>query len=255
MRWTRRRGRLRYGRKRGQFGVLRAAKENATAPIVVLVHGGSWAPPFNRWVMWLLVRDIAARGWTSFNVEYRRLGRWGGHGGWPATFDDVRDAVRRIDEWRGDLPATVTELPPIVVVGHSAGGHLALWAAPQVGSSVIGTISLAGPTHLEPIAANGSEPVRALTAAAPAEERWQLTSPIEMLPTGVRTRCIHGADDQTVSPRQSTLYVEAAREAGDDAAAVVIDGEGHRDPLRPESGVWRSTVQMIEAWFAEHRQH
>ena len=55
------------------------------APTIVLLHGGSWSWPYNRWVMWLLARDVTRRGWGLFNVDYRRVGRFGGGGGWPET--------------------------------------------------------------------------------------------------------------------------------------------------------------------------
>lgn len=215
-------------------------------PLVVFVHGGSWATPYNRWVMLLLTRDAARRGWATYNVEYRRLGRRGGGGGWPETFVDVRDAIRT-----GVGHHTAAAGGPAAVVGHSAGGHLALWAASEVADLVEGVVSLAGPTDLRRISANGSAAVDALVANAPAAERWELTSPLEKLPTGVVTRCVHGATDQTVSPRNSTVYADAAAAHGDDAAAIVVPGEDHRSPLGASSGMWLHTVDILCDWFGE----
>lgn len=247
MRWWRTRARrLEYGGARGQFGVFRGSANGSRAPLVVFVHGGSWATPYNRWAMLLLTRDAARRGWATYNVEYRRLGRGGGGGGWPQTFVDVSDAIRTgVDHHSASAGG------PTAVVGHSAGGHLALWAASDVAGLVEGVVSLAGPTDLRRISAGGSAVVDALVANAPVAERWELTSPLEKLPTGVATRCVHGASDQTVSPRNSTEYAEAAVAHGDDASAVVIPGEDHRSPLGASSSMWLHTVEILCGWFDE----
>ena len=121
---------LRYGSQRSQFGVLRRPIGKNPTAVIMLVHGGFWTWPYGRWLMWRLARDVRRRTWSSFVVSYRRLGRFGGGGGWPATFTDVRDAVDRLD---GELARQDLRLP-VVVVGHSAGGHLALWCARNVRS-------------------------------------------------------------------------------------------------------------------------
>lgn len=212
----------------------------------MLVHGGFWKWPYNRWVMWLLQRDLARRGWGSFNVEYRRLGRFGGGGGWPQTFDDVRHSIELLTSGRG--PAAV-DPARVVVVGHSAGGHLALVAAGRIASSggrpPALVVSMAGPTDLERLWTNGSVPVDELTSDAPQSERWQLTSPMHALPVGVPVLCVHGDADTTVPPHNSAEFVAAAREAGDEADLVIVAGENHRDPLRPGSQIWKAVVTHV----------
>lgn len=217
----------------------------------MLVHGGFWSWPYGRWLMWRLARDVRTRGWASFTVSYRRLGRFGGGGGWPATFTDVRDAVDRL----GDELAREGRRVPVVIVGHSAGGHLALWCAKERPDVFCGVVAIAAPTDLQQSLADGVSAVRSLVGDAPDAERWAATSPIERVPTGVPTVCIHGCDDATVPTSASAAYVAAARAAGDDASVVFVDGEGHRDPLRPASASWAAAVRAVERQLDAPGEH
>lgn len=246
----RRTRRLRYGPSRHQVGVYRApeprARERPAAPTIVLIHGGSWKWPYNRWVMWLLARDASRRGWGVFNVEYRRLGRLGGGGGWPETFDDARNAIETITT---DASQLGIDAGRVVVVGHSAGGHLALVGSATASVPPALVVSMSGPTDLERLWANGSQPVRALTDRAPESIRWSVTSPIAMVPIEVPIVCVHGADDTTVAPRHSTAFVEAAQRAGDVAEVVLVPGETHTDALKPSSAIWATVADAISERF------
>src|SRR5947209_17240556 len=111
----------RYGRARSQRADLHLPAGVVSPPVMVLVHGGSWQRRYGRIVMRGLARDLLRRGWAVWNIEYRRLG---GGGGWPATFADVAAAIDHL----GQLGSLV-DLSRASVLGHSAGGHLALWAA------------------------------------------------------------------------------------------------------------------------------
>lgn len=237
---------LRYGRSRHQIGVYHSAAprdpSRPAAPLIVLVHGGSWRWPYNRWVMWLLARDVRRRGWGVCNIEYRRLGRFGGGGGWPETFDDVRAAIEMIT---ADTAQLGIDPDRVVVVGHSAGGHLALVGAAHASTRPALVVSIAGPTDLERLWSNGSRPVRDLTAGAPESTRWSLTSPLHMVPLGMPTVCVHGDTDTTVNPIHTTAFVAAAQAAGDRAEAVIVPGEGHTDALKPTSAIWAAVVAAV----------
>ena len=113
---------IRYGSSRHQVATLRAPARNADERdgTVAVLHGGSWRWPYGRAVMRLVVEDLRRHGWWVADVEYRRLGRFGGGGGYPETFDDIVDAIGAVEELRSARTA---------VVGHSAGGHLALATA------------------------------------------------------------------------------------------------------------------------------
>ena len=215
---------------------------SAAADVLVLVHGGFWRWPYGRWATWLISRDAVSHGHTVLNLGYRRLGRFGGGGGWPNTFDDVGDAIGLIAEQRPDSK--------VVVIGHSAGGHLALVAAARHPEAITGVVAIAAPTDLRALAENGSIPVAELVEGTRTEDRWALTSPIEMLPTGVRTVCVHSDADRTVSPSMSERYVEAALLAGDDSRLVRVVGDVHSDALRPGRSTWIRALSAAEHWLA-----
>lgn len=236
--------RLRYGNGRHQFGVLHQPRSGVrSTAVVMLVHGGFWRWPYNRLTMSLLVRDAVRRGFTVFNVAYRRLGRFGGGGGWPETFDDVTDAATLISDRFVDAP--------LMLIGHSAGGHLALVAAARLPERIDGVVAMSAPTDLRALSESGSEPVDALVARAPRDRRWSSTSPIEMVPSGVRTLCVHGDADTTVDPVMSARYVEAARAAGDDADLILVPGEGHRSPLLAGSRTWQAVLESLHRWTSD----
>jgi acetyl esterase/lipase len=239
----RRTRRFSYGPGWAQTGTLHTPHGAALdGDVLVLVHGGFWRWPYGRWATWLVARDAVSHGHTVLNLGYRRLGRFGGGGGWPHTFDDVGDAIGLIADQRPDSK--------VVVIGHSAGGHLALVAAARRPEAVSGVIAIAAPTNLRSLVDNGSIPAARLVEGSPSEDRWALTSPIEMLPTGVRTVCVHSDADQTVRPVMSERYVEAALLAGDDSRLVRVADDVHSDALRPGHVTWIEALAAAEDWLA-----
>lgn len=235
--------RIRYGSARHQFGVLTPARRGVARATIVLVHGGSWSWPFSRMVSALIARDAATAGFDVFNAEYRRLGRFGGGGGWPETFDDVCEAIRVMKERQPQ--------DSVFVVGHSAGGHLALVAVARHPEIVDGVVTMGAPTDLRALSQDGSAVVDELVRGAPTESVWSLTSPIEMIPSGVPTVCVHSDSDSTVHRKMSIRYTEAAAAEGDDARLVLVAGERHRDAMLPRSQTWRQALAAVIAW-ADH---
>lgn len=217
--------RISYGDAPSQFGEL-FPREDPRGTIV-LVHGGSWEQDTDLKIVRPMARDLHREGYSVWSIEYRRLGEDGG--GWPGTFEDVGAAI--------DHLATIAEDHPVdpdraIVVGHSAGGTLALWSATRGGDvDPAGYLSLAGVADLE---ACLQEPVLApactrLMGGTPAEvgDRYAEASPIELLPTGKALSLVHGVDDEIVPPSQSTNYAQAARSAGDQADLVEVPRAGH----------------------------
>jgi pimeloyl-ACP methyl ester carboxylesterase len=168
-----------------------------------------------------LCRDLAGRGWAAWNLEYRRLGNGGG---WPATFDDVEAGIRSVK--------------PDVAIGHSAGGHLALWAAAR--GLVTHAVSQAGVVDLEEAArlrlSNG------VVSELVSPELYPLTSPAAMLPLGVPHLLVHGEEDDTVPVQMSRSYAEAA---GDEATLVTLPGVGHYEHLDPTTVAWQAVVEWL----------
>lgn len=194
--------------------------------VAVVLHGGFWRAAYDRHLMDDLCRDLAARGWAAWNLEYRRLGEGGG---WPATFDDVEAGIRA---------SNTVLLEPCVAIGHSAGGHLALWAAARglvtYAVAQAGVVDLAEAARLRLSDGVVSELV--------PPELYPLASPAAMLPLGVPQLLVHGEDDDTVPVEMSRAYAEAA---GDEVTLVTLPGVGHYEHLDPSSAAWQAVIEWL----------
>lgn len=232
----------------GEWWVPPAVDEpRGLLPTVVLVHGGFWQPGFDRSLEDAVAADLAGRGYLVWNVDYRS-----GSEPWPATLLDVAAAY---DHLAVGTHAALVDPARIAVVGHSAGGQLALWLAGrrQLPAGAPGGAGDSEETFAPaPALAVGQAPVAALRDAAAAQlgggaaqdlvdgepgevpDRYDVADPIALLPTGVRTVCVHGERDDLVPPAQSRSYVEAAVGAGDDAQLAPVPG-GHFEHLDPAS--------------------
>jgi acetyl esterase/lipase len=205
-------------------------------PVVVVLHGGNWRARYGKLVTKSISVDLAKRGVAAWNVEYRRVGRGQG-GGWPATFDDVAAAIDLLPEVSGGRLDT----GDVRVVGHSAGGQLALWAASRGGISRV--VALAAPSNLRAAGADG----RALMGGSPDEvpERYAAADPRLLLPLGVPTLLVHGTEDTTVPVRRSRRYAEEARAAGDSVELVEPVPGNHRVHIDPRSEAWRVAAEFL----------
>ena len=198
----------------------------------VLIHGGFWRAAYDRHLMDELCRDLSARGWAAWNLEYRRLGDGGG---WPATFDDVAAGIHAV------RASNKPSRGPLVAIGHSAGGHLALWAATR--ALVTHVVSQAGVTDLAEAARLGLS--RGVVDELLPPEAYALASPAQLLPLGVPQLLVHGENDATVPVALSRDYQAAAVEAGDAVDLVTLPGVGHFEHLDPSSGAWRAVIDWL----------
>ncbi len=198
-----------------------------------------------------LASDLADRGYAALNVEYRRIGRGaGGGGGFPATFDDVSAAI--------DLLArTDLDLTDVVAVGHSAGGHLAVWAAargrsPQWAAAKVeltGVVSQAGVLDLtgaERDRLDGGVLTTLLGPSSSGRAVRDLVDPTRQVPLDVPVRCVHGRADEVVPVSQSEDYVRAATAAGADATLTLLDGD-HLAVIDPGGPGWPVQCSLLEA--------
>lgn len=223
-------------------------------PVVVLIHGGFWRSQYTKMLMNKLARSVTDHGWAAWNIEYRRMGPLGGGGGWPETFVDVAAAIDHLAE----IDAVSTHR--VVTCGHSAGGHLALWAAarprlpagaPGDGSRVrpTGAVSLAGVTDLREAdtARLGADAVASLLGGhwEGHAERYAQASPAELLPLGVPQVLVHGLDDTVVPPSMSENYQLRAAKLGDPVSYVPVEATAHRDLIDPASRAWEVTTAEI----------
>ena len=185
-----------YGDDPAQFAELSVPAGDAPAPVAVVIHGGFWRHRYDLSLGRPLAATLPARGWAALNVEYRRVG---GGGGYPATLDDVSAAIDAL----ADVDAGL-DLDTVVTIGHSAGGHLAAWAATRLEPAVpvTGVVSQAGVLDLRAAAAErlGAGATQDFLGGAPDDvpERYDDASPIEHVPLGVPVLCVHGRDDTNV---------------------------------------------------------
>jgi acetyl esterase/lipase len=239
-----------YGDDPSQHGQLFLPGGAGPHAVVVVVHGGYWRARYDRALMTELCEDLARRGLAAWNLEYRRVGNGGG---WPETFLDVAAGVDALAELDAPL-----DLARVGAVGHSAGGHLALWAAargrlpggaPGADPTVMprAVVSQAGVADLRlaAVTAPSDEPTRALLGSP--SEIYALASPRELLPLGVDQLVLHGELDDTVSVEISRSYAAAAAAAGDPCELRVLPDTGHFEHIDASSGAWRIAAD----WLAE----
>ena len=244
-----------YGERGDQFGELtRPEAPQGPWPVAVLIHGGYWRAKYDLRLQDPLVPDLAGRGWAVWNLEYRRLG-WRSRGGWPATFQDVAAGIDHL----GRLDAPL-DLARVVVAGHSAGGHLALWAASRRGLPAdapgaepavrpAAVVAQAGVIDLREAArlnlSNGA--AASLLGGPPGKlpRRYDVASPIERLPLGVPQLLVHGERDDIVPPEMSRTYARDAAAAGDRVDLALHAQLGHFEHLDAGSPAWQSVRDWL----------
>ena len=223
--------------QRGEWWIPAAA---GRLPTVMLVHGGFWRPSYDRSLEDDVAQDLCARGYLCWNIDYAASDH-----AWPTTLTDVASAYDHL------LTSDRVDPDDISVVGHSAGGQLALWLASRhrlpsgapgevdaqtprprlcVAQGAVAALAIAARQGL------GGGAVQALLGGGPDDMpgRYAVADPLALLPSGVRTVLIHGSEDDDVPVSQAERYVAAATAVGDDAKLVRYDG-GHYEHLEPDS--------------------
>lgn len=223
-------------------------------PVAALFHGGYWRARYRLDVMNALAAWLRAAGVAAWNVEYRRIGSPGG--GWPGTFEDVAAGFDALAEHADRLGIDLTR---VAAVGHSAGGHLALWVAargrlaghpgssPRVVPSL--AVSLAGVCDLVEAAR------RRLSAGAAVEllggepdelpDVYAHASPLASLPLGVEQLVVHGTADADVPEELSVSYAGAAVAAGDRCELLRLEGVDHFALIDPGSDAWAAVADRL----------
>jgi acetyl esterase/lipase len=231
--------RIEYGPHPAQFGELYRPGEQRHNGVVVVLHGGFWRARYDLDLGRPLTADLAAHGFTAWNVEYRRVG---GGGGWPETGNDVSEAIDHLAEL--DVDAT-----RVVAVGHSAGGHLAVWAAGRTGARVplAGAVAQAGVIDLDAAYRTrlGDGAVVDLLGGSPADvpETYRAADPRSAAPLAVPVLCVHAGADDVVPIAQSSAYVAAAR-----GRAVLAEVAGdHFSLIDPRDSSWELVRAALPA--------
>lgn len=252
--------RIAYGGDPNQFGELRVPSGAGPHPVVVLIHGGCFRAELATLSdLSPMANALKAEGVASWNIEYRRLGQAGG--GWPGTYQDVG---RGLDHLRTLAARYDLDLGRVVVVGHSAGGHLALWAASRaklpasspIGGSrplgVRGVVDLGGPPDLrDNVEANektcGRPVNHEMLGGDPAkvQEQARATASVERLPLGVAQVLVLGEHDDSVPRPIAQTYVAKAKAAGDPASLLIVPGVGHFETASPATSAWAAVRSAI----------
>lgn len=251
---------LPYGQDTNQIGELRLPAGPGPHPIVVLVHGGCWMPQAARYLA-AMGNELTKDGIASWNIEYRRIGQPGG--GWPGTYLDVG---RAIDHLRELASPYKLDLNRVVVLGHSAGGHLAMWAGTRQRIDaksplfiarplpIRGVINLAGTIDMTANIAHMEEKCRGpvvtdLLGGPPGAvpDRYKQASASAALPLGLAQILIWGEHEDYVPQPLAEQYVSAAKQAGDRARLVLVPAAGHFETASPFTPAWPVVREAIRS--------
>ena len=250
-----------YGDHDDAFGELwlpeRTSDGAAPTPVVVLIHGGFWREGFRLDLMDPLIPSLLERNLAVWNIEYRRVGAGGGY---PSTFEDVASAVDQLASMPDGVKVRI-DLDRVAVVGHSAGGHLAAWAAAR---SVLPDGSVGANPTVQPMLAVaqagvldlvgcveqgvGGTACLDLVGVTPSVDaaRYTVTSPTEMVPFDAVVVAIHGEADRIVPTNQSVTFVDRATAAGMDAVFEPIPSADHFSNLDPQHPAWSAVLEALD---------
>jgi acetyl esterase/lipase len=222
-------------------------------PLVIVIHGGFWRSGYGRTIAAPMSAALAAEGFAVAAIEYRRTGATGlGAGGWPMTTDDVRAAVERVPSLVAEVAGRPTG--PTRLIGHSAGGHLALWAGSQATvPDLAGVVSLGGVCDLARAdelrlgRAGDDGAVSALLGgrADQQPERYAAADPMRLPPPPAPVVLIHGVEDDVVPVELSQRYADYATARGADVTLVRLPGIDHFGPIDPLSPAWPHVLAAL----------
>lgn len=234
--------RVSYGSDLNQFIDLRLLKTKGPHPLAINIHGGFWRAKYDLLHAGHLCAVLTAKGIATANLEYRRAGNPGG--GWPGTFADIRAAFQFLLQ---NARAYEFDTRRVIVVGHSAGGQLALCLAAHE-PGVKAAISLAGVVDLQHAYTLhlSNDAVVEFLGGTPTEvaDHYREADPMKLAIRAPQW-LVHGASDDVVPVGFSRDYVSAKQEAKENVRLVEIGGAGHFDVIDPRSAAWRAIERAV----------
>ncbi|RUO58736.1 alpha/beta hydrolase family protein [Pseudidiomarina insulisalsae] len=231
--------RFAYGEHSAQFAELwqpAGTLASAEAPIVIAIHGGCWLNAYNVEHTYALNTALQEAGFMVWSLEYRRLGDEGG--GWPGSWHDVQAGILALQNYLGDTEKL--QARDITLLGHSAGGHLALLAGHAFGASMDRVFALAAITDLASYAqgANGCQQAAGKFMGEADHHAWRSANP-QFLPSQIPTYLWHGTADTIVPREQTENFSQAAEHKW-------LDGAGHFDLIHPQTRAWSEILTELQ---------
>jgi acetyl esterase/lipase len=240
--------RLAYGSDPNQFGDLRLPKAKGPFPVVLNLHGGFWRAQYDLAHAGHLCAALTGLGIATWNVEYRRVGNEGG--GWPGTMEDVVSAHRFIPQMAKRHPLDASR---VLVMGHSAGGQLALCMAAH-GPSIRRAVALAGVLDLERAYQLhlSSDAVVEFLGGTPSAvaEHYQEADPMKLSIPKARQVVLYGSADDVVPPDFSRKYGETKKKRGEEISFLEIAKADHFDLIDPRSPAWKQVAASVQTMLA-----
>lgn len=248
--------RLNYGPGEHQFAHLRLPSGSGPFPVFMFIHGGFWRAKYSLDHIEHMCAALTELGVATYAIEFSRIGH--ATGGWPGTFEDVARAA----DYLPQIATTYRlDLGRITTIGHSAGGHLALWLAARHKISADSLLHTANPLPVHQAISLGGvvdlhESYRLglgrgvtqeLLGGSPADvpERYAVASPAALRPLGVPQLLVHGTADEDVPYELSRTYYEQSLALGDPCTLLTLDGIGHFEPVDPLWAGWPALAEQI----------
>ncbi|WP_427135750.1 alpha/beta hydrolase [Pseudarthrobacter sp. S9] len=254
-----------YGDDSSQWGELFLPDAAASKGVVVVIHGGYWRSQYGAELGEPLARDLATHGMAAWNLEYRRAGNGGG---WPHTFADVLAGIDKLGDISGEHGLGLNR---VVALGHSAGGHLAVWAAGrsrlgQLGApdadrqllrkddadgavQLTGVVSQSGLLNLAAAErlnlSNGAVSNLLGGSSEKYPKRHKYADPMSAVPLKVPVFAVHGTEDDTVPMSQSESYAGAAKAAGAPVQLLTVPGD-HFALIDPKAAGYRKCRELVQ---------
>lgn len=252
--------RLSYGDGPLQFGELRIPEGAGPHPVAIFIHGGCWLSQYDIAHTGKITAALAKNGIATWSLEYRRVGDEGG--GWPGTFTDIGEGVDHLRHIAGDYDLDVDR---VITMGHSAGGHLAIWSAARDGIPADSPIGADDPLAVDGALALTPAPdlenlhrqqvcghvIDRLMGGSPAEqpERYRWASPMQNGPDVPQT-IIVGKYDTDWAP-SGRRYFDAANKRGDNVRLIEAAESGHFDIIDPDSPAWGLVLRTAREMLGE----
>ncbi len=229
--------RVAYGADANQFLEVRLPRTKPPHSVLMNIHGGYWRAQYGLAHAGHLCEALRAAGLATFNIEYRRLGNIGG--GWPGSFEDIRSAYRFLQQEHSRFQI---DLDKLIVMGHSAGGQLALCLASHE-PSIQRVISLAGVVDLKKAYSLhlSNDAVKEFLGGKPdaVPDHYREADPMELKIPHARQWLFHGTEDDIVPPEFSRDYVAQKKQAGEAVQLLEIHRASHFDLIDPAADAFK----------------